>query len=366
MKLSHKNKKTKKTKAPEPTDAFYGLKPSRDDGRLAGQRVDGALLNGGQVKKAGVPIPQVGSSLPVQTPDFGPLIGPPRPWIVAPAHNNMLTTVYVRSVFAYAQMYFAQFGQWPVVDWIGQESCVPRARNNFVRRALLHPTPPTHIAFIDTDIEFNPQDLHDMLCSGLSIVVGGYPKKAYDFEKAFAAMQAGGISSAAELELVGTDPVTNFFEDHMVTRSIPYLPQRDGNNQPTGKKFMVCKEAGCGFMAIRIEVLRHMVKSYPERRYICNDNSGPGQETFNLFSNEVDPFPHDSANPQFITEDYNFSRLAQRVGIPTFVYDSPVLGHMGNFTYKAQLSRAFTSAQAGTLTPGTAILPPTAPDSPMS
>lgn len=313
------------------------------------------------LKKTGVPIPMIGSPLPAQTPDFGPIIGPPRPWIVAPAHNNMLTSVYVRSVLAYIKMYYVAYGQWPVVDWIGQESCVPRARNNFTRIALLAPVPPTHLVFIDTDIEFNPQDLHDMLCSTLPIVVGGYPKKAYDFDKAFRMMQAGLIKSPADLELVGTDPVTNFFEDHVANKSIPYLPHNGANGQPTGKKFMVCKEAGCGFMAIRIEVLRHMVKNYPERRYICNDNSGAGMETFNLFSNEVDPFPHDPKSPQFITEDYNFSRLAQRVGIPTFVYDAAVLGHMGNFTYKANLSRQFMNAETGSMAPGTAILPPTTP-----
>jgi hypothetical protein len=292
--------------------------------------------------------------LPVPAPDFGPVIGPPRPWIVAPAYGNMLTTVYVRSVLRYMQIYYAQYGQWPAVDWIGQESCVPRARNNLARMAMLHPTPPTHLVFVDTDIEFEPQDLHDMLCSSLPIVVGPYAKKAFNWKQALDMVQAGKVSTPEELELCGTDPVTNFHDDHIEGKQIPYVPQTGPDGKPTGKMYMVCKESGCGFMAIRIEVLRHMIKAYPARRYICDDSTGPGQETFNLFSNEVDPYPVDPTNPRFITEDYLFSRLAQRLGIPTFCYVQARLGHQGTMVYKAALARAFAAPTAAQVSPPSA------------
>lgn len=300
------------------------------------------------VPPAAPPTPQIpaGQVRNIPMPDFGPVIGPPRPWIVAPAHNNMLYTSYVYSVWEYLKAYRENLGSYPVVDWIGQESCVPRARNNFAAQALLHPNPPTHLVFIDTDVSFIAQELHDLLLSNLPIVVGGYPKKGYDWQKALDAVRSGQVQTAEQLELIGTDPVCNFFEEDQKNQSIPSVfPFKNPDGTPDmTKRFMICKEAGTGMMVIRTEVIRKMVQNYPQRRYICNDNSGPGQERFNLFSNEVDPYPYDPTCPQFITEDYNFSRLAARIGIPTFVYDKMMLGHQGNFIFKGQMSRKFANA----------------------
>ena len=341
-KLSHKNKHTRRARK-TPTAASIAPAPP-----------DRTLTNGGVHSFPSVTLgnPMVGC------PEFGPVIGIPRPWIVAPAYGNQITTAYARSVAKYKEIYYQQYGQWPINDWIGQESCVPRARNNLARMAMTAPQPPTHLVFIDVDIEFDPQQLHDCLCSSLPIVVGGYAKKAYDFQKAFDLMQKGVIKDAMDLEYAGTDPVVNFHEEHIAAGQAPTVPlmKLDGTPNPD-KHFVVVKEAGCGFMSIRLEVLRHMVKSYPQRRYICDDNSGPGMETFNLFSNEVDPYPKDPLNPRFITEDYLFSRLAQRIGIPTFCYAQAKLGHQGTMIYKSALWKAFSMTKPSVA----ATMPTTSP-----
>lgn len=62
------------------------------------------------------------------------------------------------------------------LDTMGNESLIPRARNNLAGK-FLHNQKATHLMFIDSDIRFKPEDILKLIVADKDICCGAYPVK---------------------------------------------------------------------------------------------------------------------------------------------------------------------------------------------
>jgi hypothetical protein len=224
------------------------------------------------------------------------------------------------------------------IQMMGNESLIPRARNNVLAEFLK--TECSHLFFIDADISFTPQHVIDMCACGLDLVCGAYPKKCIRWDHIEQEVKAGSVSLAPELEMAGTDWATNFFEQHKAVDKFPVLESPDGRG---GTNYYVeCKESSTGFMCISRECVERMVKAYsPSRQYMADTNGAHGEPRWDLFYSGIDPADSDPKTRRYLSEDYGFCRLWQAIGGKVWMYTGAVLSHTGTYTFRGDFSRLF-------------------------
>lgn len=174
-------------------------------------------------------------------------------------------------------------------DLISNESLIQRARNNMAAYFLWE-TDYERLMFIDSDIEFSPDDVSKLWNLDADIAVGIYAMKKPD-EDVYAGWVDGKLVDIKELN--GITPL-----DY----------------------------AGTGFMQIKREVLRRMYEEWPERRH----EEGQTKKAFAWF----DPRVVDAgAGPFYASEDYAFCRDARSLGYEILCDPSIRLKHYGLYGY---------------------------------
>lgn len=151
-----------------------------------------------------------------------------------------------------------------------------RARNILTHQFL--ETNCTHLFFIDSDIDFKPTDVIEIIKNDKSICVGLYPNKVYIDNK----------------DLSYNDISNN----NLFYKSIQYSStfEKDINSLENNKLIKI-KHGATGFMLIKRNVFEHlktMVKSFK-----LNDNMN---NVYAFFNCEVH-------NNEYLTEDYYFCQL---------------------------------------------------------
>lgn len=182
------------------------------------------------------------------------------------------------------------------------DSLVQRARNNIVAEFMA--TDASHLMFIDTDIEWNPDDILRLVGHGKDMVCGAYPKK--QFPPVFALQ--------------------------------PLLDEqgRSQRDPDTGAVRIRC--AATGFLMIRRAVIERMMAAYPELRYRAYASDGITEAargyTYSLFDTITEP-------DAFYSEDYGFCVRWERIGGEVWVDPAIQLKHHGPHAYEADASRMF-------------------------
>lgn len=195
------------------------------------------------------------------------------------------------------------------------ESLVQRARNALADDYLHGFEKLTHFMFIDSDIEFEPTDVLTLLAladpkSDKDVVCGLYPKKHICWQKVKAAVEQGYDASQLE-EFVG-EMVMN-----------PVGREGDYNLYEP----LDVKECGTGFMMIQRHVLERFVEAYPELYYHVHE--GHNHRIASFFNVSIDPETH-----RLLSEDYDFCRLVQDMGMKVWVAPWLNLNHLGYYKFK--------------------------------
>ncbi len=201
------------------------------------------------------------------------------------------------------------------------ESSIVRARNTVAD--YFRSTELTHLLFIDSDIEFIPDDVLALLVlaapgSDKDVVCGLYPKKHICWKKIKAAVEQG--YEANDLE-------------HFVGEMVMNPVGREGNYSLYDP--LDVKECGTGFMMIQRHVLDRFMEAYPDA-YYASDKGDVGY----FFSDWVDPVNH-----RFLTEDYNFCRLVTDLGMKVWVAPWLNLNHLGYYKFKGNAGAVSALAQ---------------------
>lgn len=240
-------------------------------------------------------------------------------FIATPMYGGQCFGLYMKSCLD-LQMTLAQHGVECRFSFLFNESLITRARN-YLTDEFIHRSDCTHMLFIDSDIEFNAQDVIAMLALDKEIIGGPYPKKSIEWGQLHKALQKNPKIEPGEFELL--------------TGSIVFNPvagtQRFKVTEP-----LEVMDLGTGFMMIKREVFEKFEKAYPELRYKPDH---VGQQYFDgsryihaFFETIIDP-----QSERYLSEDYFFTQWCRKIGVKVWICPWMALSHIGSYIFKGSL-----------------------------
>ena len=195
------------------------------------------------------------------------------------------------------------------------DSLIPRARNACCTR-FMQSQDSTHLMFIDADIEFNPYHVVKMLNEDKDVIGGCYSKKAVDFDMLYKNFNK--FDNKLQLLQSAGKYAFNFKpqQHHKVENGV-----------------IEVLDAPTGFLMIKKCVIEEMMEKYPEYEY-KNDvgpyNVSASDRFFDLFPSQIF---EDNGMKRYLSEDYGFCRLWQKLGGKIFIDLTVELNHIGQFVY---------------------------------
>ena len=184
----------------------------------------------------------------------------------------------------------------------------------------------THLMFIDSDIEFKPEDIltlwyFSILDEKMDIVCGAYPKKNISWEKILAAANKGlADENPNVLEFYAGDFAFNVIESKEYRLDEP----------------MEVAEAGTGFMLIRRKAFEEFAKAHPERLYTPDSARLEGYEGSNKIIAYFDCIIDPESN-RYLSEDYFFCQEIRKLGMRVWILPWIDLNHIGTYVFKGNL-----------------------------
>lgn len=247
-------------------------------------------------------------------------------FVATPCYGGMLMEPYFRSVIK-TMTFFNGHGIPLAFGTIANESLVTRARN--VLLAYFLNSDYTHLLFIDSDIEFNVEDILKLYAHDKDVIVGAYPKKGVAWQRIKDNMQlpTNGDKTFTDKEIAafGSDYAINFkFID------------KDAKTIAVENGLIKLHDAGTGFMMIKREAIMKLIKAYPELKYnndVQINNSQVDQHFYALFDTMIDPIDR-----RYLSEDYTFCRRWQEIGGDIWLDPSISLNHYGHFCFQGNPS----------------------------
>lgn len=206
------------------------------------------------------------------------------------------------------------------------DSLVTRARNDCVAYFLANPQY-THLFFIDADIGFSADAALRLLRANREVAAGIYPLKRKNWPAE--GTEAG--MTQAQFEAKHTRYAVNTGK-----------PGEDVNLVIDADGFMKVREAPTGFMCIKRAVFDRMIEAYPNLKYVPDWPKGTypeGGVHYRFFDTMVDP-----ESNRYLSEDYAFCRLWERLGGEVFADAKSNLSHQGETLYTGDFAESLQSA----------------------
>lgn len=202
---------------------------------------------------------------------------------------------------------------------INFDSLISRARNAAAAHFLTDKTA-THLLFIDSDIEFKPDDVFNLINANKPVICAAYAQKWLD-------------QNAIKTHF--SKPTIPFNPFEICTKTSVHLLPADKVDY-----IMKVKYATTGFLLVQRHVFETIANNNPTLSYI-NDIDGYSSANsdcfYNFFPTIINP-----DTKRYESEDYGFSRLWTESGGEIFVATNISLKHHGWFAYPANLYRQLT------------------------
>lgn len=245
-------------------------------------------------------------------------------FFATPCYGGMITDQYFLSMFRTTQE-LMKLGINFRITTLRNESLVTRARNILV--AMFMESPCTHLMFIDSDIEWQPDSIIRMLAIHKPIVAAAYPKKTVNW---------GSVKAAAER---GEKDLEHYQADYAIN-----LQFNDPENKRVEYKDGAIKvlDASTGFFMIQRETIEKMMNHHPELHYKNDSHIDP---KFNKYCYSLFDTMHDPKDNRYLSEDYTFCRRWQQMGGDIWLDPSTSLNHVGSYTFAGNPSRMFKSSE---------------------
>jgi hypothetical protein len=218
--------------------------------------------------------------------------------------------------------------------YLFNESLVTRARNYCVDEFLRSDY--THLMFIDSDICFDPNYVFTLaaLCDETKPIIGGpYPKKVIAWEK---------VRNAVDKGLADEDPtlLDKFTGDFVFNPT-------GGAQQINLQEPTEVLEIGTGFMMIARSVFEKFREEYPQFKYKPDHNRSEhfdGARYIHAYFDTV--IDNDgwlgkgksNGSDRYLSEDYMFCQLVQKIGIATWLCPWMKLQHVGTYIFGGTLA----------------------------
>ena len=250
-------------------------------------------------------------------------------FVATPCYGGQCLGLYAKSCLD-LQAICIQYGIECRFSFIFNESLITRARNYLVDEFLRSGC--THLLFIDSDIQFNPQDILALLALDKDIIGGPYPKKSINWPNIANAITRNSIVENDKIRLKdGFNPG----ELDGVTGDFVFNPV------PGTKSFKVTEpvevmEIGTGFMMVKREVFEKYAEEYPHLNYkpdhVGQANFDGSRYIHAYFDTVIDPQSH-----RYLSEDYMFCQNARAIGMKVWLCPWMKTTHVGTYGFQGDL-----------------------------
>jgi len=204
-------------------------------------------------------------------------------------------------------------------SFLFNESLITRARNYLADEFLRSDC--THLLFIDSDINFNPQDVIALLALDKEIIGGPYPKKAIKWKSVKKAIEKNPEIDAALLEKVTGDYVFN--------------PVK-GTAQFSVTEPLEVMEIGTGFMMIDRTVFPKFEAAYPELKY-KPDHVGQANFDGTRYIHAFFDTVIDKKSERYLSEDYMFCQWWRNIGGKIYLCPWMKTTHIGTYHFQGDM-----------------------------
>jgi len=202
-----------------------------------------------------------------------------------------------------------------------KSSLVTQGRNLCVSQFLEENEKYTHLLFIDSDIEFKPSTIFEMIKKDKELITCPYPMKTFNWDKMTKRINKSEINNAEELSKSGfTFPLK--------------VPNKDKIVSNEGVIELSHAPTGC--MLIKRQVFDKMMKAYPEKEIIQPTIINGKETTRPFFYNFFDCI-HDPETKNYFGEDFGFCRLWTKIGGKCYAYIMDEITHVGDHLYSGRL-----------------------------
>jgi len=240
-------------------------------------------------------------------------------FVATPMYGGMNHGLYMKACLD-LQGLLMQYGIAVKFSFLFNESLITRARNYLVDE-FLNRSDCTHMLFIDSDLNFNPQDVVALLALDKDISGGPYPKKAIKWKSVKTAIMKNPNLEPQMLERVVGDYVFN--------------PVK-GTAQFNITEPLEVLEIGTGFMMIKREVFKKYEEAYPEYRY-KPDHVGQAHFDGTRYIHAFFDTIIDKDSERYLSEDYMFCQWARKIGIQIWLCPWMKTEHIGTYHFKGDM-----------------------------
>jgi len=248
-----------------------------------------------------------------------------RPMVATPCYGGVLCLNYVLGIIN-LQRECANAAMALEFYFRSGDSLVTRSRNDCVAYFLVNPNY-THLFWIDADIGFTAEAVFRLLRYDRDVVGGVYPLKREDWP-------AEGVPQGTTRRKFDELYARYTVNTGKVGEDVDLVIDADG--------FMKVREAPTGFMCIKRKVFDRLIAAYPELRYTPDWPEGTypeGPVHFRFFDAAVDP-----ESRRYLSEDYAFCRLWERIGGEIYVDANSNLSHQGSRLYTGDFAATLRAA----------------------
>jgi hypothetical protein len=247
-------------------------------------------------------------------------------FVATPMYGGMAHGLYMKSSLD-LQTTMNKYGIETKFSFLFNESLITRARNYLVDEFLRSEY--THMLFIDSDINYNAQDVLALMALDKDVIGGPYPKKSINWNNVAAAARAHPDMEPRQLENLVGDYVFNVVK---------------GTKQFTVTEPLEVMEIGTGYMMVKREVFEKMEKQYPSIRYKPDH---VGQANFDgtryihaYFDTVIDS--KDSitggGSERYLSEDYMFCQMWRKMGGQIYLCPWMKTQHIGSYAFTGNMA----------------------------
>lgn len=245
-------------------------------------------------------------------------------FIATPMYSGICNGLYTKSILDLQTM-LNSVGIESRFSFLFNESLITRARaylsDEYLRATTGSGQPYTHMLFIDSDIEFDPRNIIELIQLNKEIIGIPYVKKTINWGNIKEAIKKNPDIPNHELEQVMGEYVFN---------PIP------GTEKFSVHEPLEVMEVGTGMMMIKREVFGKFKEAYPEYSYkpdhIGQANFDGSREIHMYFDTIIDP-----VTKRYLSEDYFFCQMCRKIGIKIWYAPWGVTSHQGTFSFRGNL-----------------------------
>lgn len=240
---------------------------------------------------------------------------PIRLFISTPCYDAMMTMQYTMSILNLNMLLNSHDIEY-VIDFVGNESLIPRARNKSLAKFVESNF--THILFIDSDIEFPAQAVIDLLEFNKDVVCCTYSKKAFNWNRFIYSMKTE-MQSQESFESRGLD-----YNYNVITDKDNELIQSENKN------FIKVKHASTGFMMVKKEIVNKLCQKHTELTIKTDDLIEEDTTICGLFCCMI-------KDKVYLSEDYSFCERVNDIGGEIWLNITHNLNHIGKYVFKSDI-----------------------------